>query len=103
ELASGIILSGTVPSGTSANIYTFIAGGEVALSISMVTLDTIISPVLTPSLVQASVGRVVHVDFMALFMNIIWMVFVPFFIGLFLLWKFLKLVKVITTYTGLLS
>ena len=103
ELASGIILSGTVPSGTSANIYTFIAGGEVALSITMATLDTVISPVLTPSLVQASVGRVVPVDFMALFMNIIWIVFVPLFIGLFLQWKFPKRVKVITPYTGLLS
>src|SRR5699024_10517670 len=71
ELDSVIILSGTVPSGTSANIYTFIAGGEVALSLTMATLDTIISPVLTPSLVQASVGRVVHVDFMQLSMNII--------------------------------
>src|SRR5699024_636611 len=91
------------PSGTSANIYTFIAGGEVALSITMATLDTIISPVLTPSLVQASVGRVVPVDFMALFMNIIWIVFVPLFIGLFLQWKFPKRVKVITPYTGLLS
>src|SRR5690625_381841 len=103
DLASGIILAGTVPSGTSANIYTFIGGGEVALSITMATLDTIISPVLTPSLVQASVGKVVPVDFMALFMNIIWIVFVPLFIGLFLQWKFPKRVSVVKPYTGLLS
>src|SRR5699024_1215162 len=103
ELASGIILSGTVPSGTSANIYTFIAGGEVALSITMATLDTVISPVLTPSLVQSSVGIVVPVDFMVLFMNIICIFFVLLFIGLFLQWKFPKLAKLITPYTGLLS
>src|SRR5699024_1030893 len=47
--------------------------------------------------------RVVPVDFMALFMNIIWIVFIPLFIGLFLQWKFPKRVKVITPYTGLLS
>lgn len=103
ELASGIILAGTVPSGTSANIYTFIAGGEVALSITMATLDTIISPLLTPTLVQASVGKVVPVDFFALFINIIWIVFVPLFIGLFLQWKFPKRIAVVKPYTGFLS
>src|SRR5690625_5301188 len=103
EGASGIILAVTVPSGTSANVYTSIAGGEVALSITMATLDTVISPILTPSLVQASVGKVVPVDFMALFMNIIWVVFVPLFIGLFLQWKFSKRVSVVKPYTGLLS
>lgn len=103
EVASGIILAGTVPSGTSANVYTFIAGGEVALSITMATLDTVISPILTPSLVQASVGKVVPVDFMALFMNIIWVVFVPLFMGLFLQWKFPKRVATFKPYTGILS
>lgn len=103
ELAAGIILAGTVPSGTSANIYTFIGGGEVALSITMATLDTIISPILTPSLVQASVGKVVPVDGMAIFINIIWVVFIPLFIGLFLQWKFPKRVQVVKSYTSFLS
>lgn len=103
ELAAGIILAGTVPSGTSANIYTFIAGGEVALSITMATLDTVISPILTPSLVQASVGKVVPVDGIAIFINIIWVVFIPLFIGLFLQWKFPKRVSVVKDYTSFLS
>ncbi len=103
ELAAGIILAGTVPSGTSANIYTFIGGGEVALSITMATLDTIISPVLTPGLVQASVGKVVPVDGVAIFINIIWVVFIPLFIGLFLQWKFPKRVGVVKSYTSFLS
>lgn len=103
ELASGLILSGTVPSGTSANVYTSIAGGEVALSITMATLDTMIAPFLTPILVQATVGRVVPVDFMALFMNIIWVVFIPLFTGLVLQWKFPKRVNIVKPYTGLLS
>lgn len=103
EVASGIILAGTVPSGTSANIYTFIGGGEVALSITMATLDTIISPFLTPGLVQASVGKVVPVDAIALFINIIWVVFIPLFIGLFLQWKFPKRVEIVRPYTSFLS
>lgn len=103
EVASGVILAGTVPSGTSANIYTFIGGGEVALSITMATLDTMISPFLTPGLVQASVGKVVPVDGVALFVNIIWVVFIPLFIGLFLQWKFPRRVAVVKDYTSFLS
>lgn len=103
DLAAGIILAGTVPSGTSANIYTFIGGGEVALSITMATLDTIISPLLTPSLVQASVGKVIPVNGFAIFVNIIYVVFIPLFIGLFLQWKFPKRVKVMKDYTSFLS
>lgn len=103
EVASGIILAGTVPSGTSANIYTFIAGGEVALSITMATLDTIISPFFTPTLVQASVGKVVPVDAIALFIHIIWVVFTPLFLGLLLQWKLPQCVAVVKPYTSLLS
>src|SRR5699024_9175059 len=86
-----------------ANIYTFIGGGEVALSITMATLDTIISPLLTPSLVQASVGKVIPVNGFAIFVNIIYVVFIPLFIGLFLQWKFPKRVKVMKDYTSFLS
>lgn len=103
ELAAGIILAGTVPSGTSANIYTFIGGGEVALSITMATLDTIISPFLTPALVQVSVGKVVPVDGIAIFINIIWVVFIPLFIGLFLQWKLPKKIGRVRPYTSILS
>lgn len=103
ELAAGIILAGTVPSGTSANIYTFIGGGEVALSITMATLDTIISPFLTPALVQVSVGKFVPVDGIAIFINIIWVVFIPLFIGLFLQWKLPKKIGRVRPYTSFLS
>lgn len=103
ELASGIILAGVVPSGTSANIYTFIGGGEVALSITMATLDTVISPFLTPGLVQASVGKVVPVDGLAIFMNIIWVVFIPLFAGLFLQWQLPKQISLIKPYTSVIS
>lgn len=103
EIASGIILAGTVPSGTSANLYTFIAGGEVALSITMATLDTVISPLLTPSLVQLSIGKLIPIDFWALLLNIIWIVFIPLFLGLFLKWRFPKKVSMISPYTSVLS
>ncbi|HZW68783.1 MAG TPA: bile acid:sodium symporter family protein [Pseudogracilibacillus sp.] len=103
EIASGFILAGTVPSGTSANLYTFIAGGEVALSLTMATLDTIVAPLITPSFVQVTIGQVVPVDFWALFINIILIVFIPLFTGLFLQWKFPGQVKFVHPYSSIVS
>ncbi|MCG7344259.1 bile acid:sodium symporter family protein [Sporosarcina sp. ACRSL] len=103
EIATGIILSGTVPSGTSANIYTFMAGGEVALSITMATMDTFISPVLTPTLVQVFAGKLIPIAFWPLFLNIIYIVFLPLLAGLFIQWKWTKRVEVIKPYTSVLS
>lgn len=103
ELATGIILAGTVPSGTSANIYTYIAGGEVALSITMATMDTFIAPLLTPTLIQVFAGKWIPIAFLPLFLNIIYIVFIPLLIGLFLQWKWTKRVEKIKPYTAFLS
>lgn len=103
EIASGFILAGTVPSGTSANLYTFIAGGEVALSLTMATLDTIVAPLVTPTFVQVTIGQVVPVNFWALFFNIIFIVFIPLFFGLFLQWKFPRNVQFIQPYSSVIS
>src|SRR5699024_8239991 len=103
EIASGIVLAGTVPSGTSANLYSFIAGGEVALSITMATLDTVAAPLLTPSLMQVTVGKVVPIDFWALFLNIVIVVFIPLFLGLFTQWKFTNITQKVQPYTAIFS
>lgn len=103
DLISGFILAGTVPSGTSANLYTFIARGEVAASITMATLDTIIAPIATPGIMQLSVGKIIPINFLALFLNIIWIVFIPLFSGIFLQWKFPKRIQFIKPYTSVLS
>jgi len=103
EIATGVILAGTVPSGTSANIYTFIAGGEVALSITMATLDTVISPILTPALVQVFAGKFIPIAFWPIFLNIIYIVFIPLFAGLFLQWRWPKKAANVKPYTSVLS
>ncbi|KAB7706175.1 bile acid:sodium symporter family protein [Bacillus aerolatus] len=103
EIAIGIILAGVVPSGTSANLYTFMAGGEVALSVSMATADTFISPVLTPVLAQWFAGQFIPIAFWPLFLSIIYIVFIPLLLGLLLQWKWTEKVKVIQPYTSALS
>ena len=103
ELATGVILAGTVPSGTSANIYTFIAGGEAALSITMATMDTFISPLLTPTLVQVFAGKLIPIAFWPLFLNIIYIVFIPLLTGLLFQWKWAKRIEIVKPYTAVLS
>ena len=103
EIATGIIMAGTVSSGTSANLYSFIAGGEVALSITMATLDTLIAPVLTPTLVRGFAGQFIEVEFLHLFLNIIYIVLLPIFAGLFIQWKWKEKVDIIRPYTSFVS
>ena len=50
ELAAGVILVGTCPGGTSSNVMTYLARGDVALSVSMTMTTTILAPVVTPLL-----------------------------------------------------
>src|SRR5699024_4784060 len=45
EIADGLILTGSVPSGTAATLYTFLAGGNASLIVAMGILDVFISPV----------------------------------------------------------
>lgn len=103
EIAMGIILSGTVPSGTSANLYAFIAGGDVALSITMATLDTFISPLLTPMLTQLFAGQLIPLDLFAIFRSIIFIVFIPLFSGIFVQWKWSHGVAKVKPYTPVIS
>lgn len=103
ELATGIILAGNVPSGTSANIYSYIAGGEVALSITMATMDTFIAPILTPTLIQVFAGELIPIAFWSLFLNIIYIVFTPLLMGLFLQWKWTNKIEKIQPYTAFFS
>lgn len=103
DLAAGVILAGSVSSGTSANLYSLIAGGEVALSITMATIDTFISPIVTPAIMQGFAGKFISIDFWSLFLDIIYVVLIPLVLGLFLKWKSSEMVSVITPYTSVLS
>lgn len=103
ELATGIILSGTVPSGTSSNLYSLLAGGDIALSITMATVDTLISPFLTPILTQTFAGTLIPIDGIALFKSIVLIVFIPLFSGIFLQWKIGRLVDQAKPYTPTIS
>ncbi|MBW4891821.1 bile acid:sodium symporter family protein [Mucilaginibacter sp. HMF5004] len=63
EIAAGIILVGCCPSGLASNVMSFLARANLALSIAVTTISTLLAPVFTPLLMRLLAGRLVPVDF----------------------------------------
>lgn len=81
ELAIGVILVGTCPGGTSSNVMTFLAKGDVALSVGMTTVSTLLAPFLTPFLTYVYAGQRVDVNMLNMFLSIIKVVILPIILG----------------------
>lgn len=62
ELAAGVILVGCAPGGTASNVVTYLARGDVALSVSLTSVSTVLSPLLTPALTLLLAGEFLPVD-----------------------------------------
>ncbi len=81
ELAVGFILVGTCPGGTASNVITYLARGDVALSVSMTSISTVLSPLLTPLLTLWLAGHWMAIPVSALFLSILQIVLVPVILG----------------------
>ena len=82
EIAAGIILIGCVPSGLASNVMAYIANANVALSITVTAIATILAPLMTPVLMKLLAGQFVSVDFLTMMWDIIKMVILPICAGL---------------------
>ena len=81
-LAIGVILVGCCPGGTASNVITFLARGDLALSVGMTAMSTLLAPVLTPLLVWLLAGEMVDVDVAGMLLSILWVVILPIALGL---------------------
>ncbi len=81
-LMAGVILVGTCPGGTSSNVITYLSKGDVALSVGMTSVNTLLAPFLTPLITWLLLRTSVTVDVMAMFLSIIKVVIVPIALGL---------------------
>jgi len=81
ELTVGVILVGTCPGGTSSNVMTYLAKGDVALSVGMTAVSTALAPVATPLLTYLYAGQTVDVNMLSMFMSIIQVVILPIALG----------------------
>lgn len=81
-LAIGVVLVGCCPGGTASNVITYLAKGDLALSVGMTGVSTLLAPVVTPLLVWLLAGKAVDVDVMGMLLSIIWVVILPIVAGL---------------------
>jgi BASS family bile acid:Na+ symporter len=82
EIAAGVVLIGSCPGGVASNLMTYLAGGNVALSVTMTACSTLVSPLLTPFLMDKLAGQFIEIEFLNMMFGIINMVIVPIVAGL---------------------
>jgi BASS family bile acid:Na+ symporter len=83
-LVVGMVLVGAAPGGTSSNVIVYLARGDVALSVAMTSISTLLAPFLTPLIVLGLAGSTLPVAAGDLFLSIVQMVLVPVVAGLLL-------------------
>lgn len=80
-LAVGIILVGCCPGGVSSNIMSFLAKGDVAYSVGMTTVSTLLAPIMTPLLVLWLADTSINVNALGMFLNILYVTILPVTVG----------------------
>lgn len=88
EIAAGVILIGSCSSGLASNVMAWIAQANLALSVTVTAITTLVAPVMTPLLMKLLAGALVDVKFVNLMLEIVKIVLVP--IGAALLHDYLK-------------
>ena len=97
-LALGVVLVGCCPGGTASNVITYLAKGDLALSVGMTGVSTLLAPFLTPLLTWALAGKSVNVDVVGMLLSILWVVIVPIIVGLIVKWLWPKFTEKATDY-----
>ncbi len=81
EIAVGVILVGCCPGGTASNVMTFLARGDVALSVAVTSVTTLLAPVVTPALIYLLASQWLEVSASAMFWSIVQVVVLPIAFG----------------------
>jgi predicted Na+-dependent transporter len=82
EIISGYILLRATPTAVVSTVWTTIYSGSMAASISVLILDSFLSPVLTPFILKLYTGEAIAVDSMGMMQSLLFMVLIPSFLGL---------------------
>lgn len=81
EIAVGVILVGCCPGGTASNVMTFLARGDVALSVAVTSVTTLLAPIVTPALIYLLASQWLEVSATAMFWSIVQVVLLPIALG----------------------
>ncbi|CAM9827351.1 unnamed protein product [Pylaiella littoralis] len=101
-LAAGVTLVGCCPGGTASNLVTLIANGDVALSVSMTTVSTLLAAIVTGPLTKFLVGALVDISAVTLMKATAQVVFLPVALGLLLNTRAKGVTRRLAPYTPLL-
>ena len=82
EIAAGVVLIGSAPSGVASNVMAFIAKANLPLSVTLTAVSTLLAPLMTPFLMQTLAGQFVPIDFVDMMLSIVNMVIIPIALGL---------------------
>ena len=83
QLIAGMVLVGSCAGGTASNVMTYLAKGDLALSISMTIVSTLIGVIATPILCELYLSETLAVDSIGMVKSITQLVFIPVFLGVF--------------------
>ena len=103
EIAAGVILVGTCPGGTASNVMTYLAKGDLALSVSISMASTLLAPIVTPLLTWLLAGAWIDVSFVNMMLSIVQVVVAPIVLGLVVNQLFSGFVKRVTDFLPFVS
>lgn len=103
DLALGVILVGCCPGGTASNVITYVAGGDVPLSVGMTIVSTLLAPICTPFLVYLLAGSWVEVSILTMMASVVKVVLIPVLAGILIYRVFPKQVDKIRDFLPLIS
>jgi BASS family bile acid:Na+ symporter len=82
DIMAGVVLLGCCPGGTASNVICYLAKGDVALSIVLTSVSTLVAFLATPFLTWLYIGQTVEVDVMGMLVSVVKIVLVPVLFGL---------------------
>jgi bile acid:Na+ symporter, BASS family len=82
EIAAGIILIGCSPSGLASNVMNYLAKANLALSITITSITTLLAPFITPLLMKLLAGTFIEIDLYKMMWDIFKMIMIPIGAGL---------------------
>ncbi|MDN5204365.1 bile acid:sodium symporter family protein [Fulvivirgaceae bacterium BMA10] len=82
EIAAGVVLIGCSPSGLASNVMAYLAKANLALSVTLTAVSTLLAPLMTPLLMKVFADQFVPIDFWSMMLSIIKIVILPIIVGL---------------------
>ena len=82
EIAAGVILIGSCPSGLASNVMSYLAKANLALSVTLTAIVTLMAPLMTPLFMKLLAGQYVSIDFWSMVWDITKIIILPIGAGL---------------------